>query len=220
MALLQRRQRADHAPLCSGAVVDRRRAEGRRMLRTAGQRHHRAIGLQQRIEARLLAQRTGLAERPHRTIDQPRVDRAQHVRPDAARSDHAGAQVLDQDVRILDKLFEPRDIVRVLDVQSHRALVAVVGVKQQRVAVDEGRAPVPGIVAAVVLLDLDHFGAHIAEDHTGHWPGDRLRDLDHFDAGERSTHCGLRFRVMSVGAHCFRGARQIASVWQERSVQW
>src|SRR3954471_21678560 len=56
------------------------------------------------------------------------------------------------------------------------------------VAVDEGRSPCPRIVAAVMLLDLDHLGAHVAKDHAGHRPRHRLPDLDHPDARKRPGH--------------------------------
>src|SRR3954471_7080850 len=60
------------------------------------------------------------------------------------------------------------------------------------VAVDEGRSPCPRIVAAVMLLDLDHLGAHVAKDHAGHRPRHRLPDLDHLDARERPGHAFLQ----------------------------
>src|SRR5258707_10853788 len=61
--------------------------------------------------------------------------------------------------------------------------------KQHGVAVDEGWSPPPRVVAAVRLLDLDHLGAHVAEDHAGHRSRDRLPDFDHPDAREWPGHC-------------------------------
>ena len=188
MPRLQRTERADHAPLRGRPVVDGGCTEGRRIVRPAGQRHHAAIGLQQRIEARRFAQRTLGSERPDRTIDQPRVQRAHHVGPDAQVADHAGTQVLDQDVGVGNQPLQLCDIVGILDVEGDGLLVAVHRVEQHRVAVDEERSPRPRVVAAIQLLDLDDFGAHVAEDHAGHRPRHRLPDFDHLDACKWSTH--------------------------------
>ena len=98
MPRLQRAERTDHAPLRSGAVVDCGRAKRRRIVGPAGQRHHAAISLQQRIESGCVTQRAVLAERPHRAIDQPRIERTHHIGPDPEFGNDAGAQILDQDV--------------------------------------------------------------------------------------------------------------------------
>ena len=188
VALLQRGEDADHRPHAGGDVVDRRRAEGRRIFRPAGQRHHRAVGLRQRIEARRIAHRPLVAERADRAIDQPRIDRLHRRRPDAHLLDDAGPQVLDQDVGIAREPLQLLDVGGVLDVDRDRTLVAVGRVKHHRGVVDERRAPHPRVVAAVRLLDLDDVGADVGQDRAGQRTRQRLSDLDHLDARERSGH--------------------------------
>ena len=74
LTLLQRGERADHAPHAGRRVIDRRRAEGWRIVGPAGQRHHRAIALQQRIEPGRHLQWPLMAKSPDRAVDQPRVE--------------------------------------------------------------------------------------------------------------------------------------------------
>src|SRR5438105_2830512 len=50
-------------------------------------------------------------------------------------------------------------------------------------------------VAALRVLDLDHLGAELPEDHPGIGRGDRMADLDNHNSGQRtdgghSTHHG------------------------------
>ena len=47
------------------------------------------------------------------------------------------------------------------------------------------RAPVARLVAAAGMLDLDDVGAERAEDLGGRRPGERARQVEHADAGER-----------------------------------
>ena len=58
----------------------------------------------------------------------------------------------------------------------------------QRVAVAEGEAHLPCVVAAIGLFHLDHIGAEIAEDRPGEGPGQHLSDLDHLHPGQRRRH--------------------------------
>ena len=188
LALLQGGKRADDAPHAGSLVVDRRRAEGRRVFRPAGHGHHRAIGLQQRVEPRRQPQRAGIAEGPDGAVDQPRIDRQQRLRPDADIVDNAGTQVLDQDIRGFHQLFQPGDVVGGFDIHRNRPLVAVLRMEEQRIPLHERRAPEPGVVAAIRLFHLDHISAHIGQDGTGQRAGQRLADFDHADSVERSGH--------------------------------
>ncbi len=86
----ERGQRADGAEHAGRLVVDRGAAEGRRVLRPACHAHHTAIGLQQRIEGGLHAQRALVAEGPDRAVDEPRMTREHRLGPDADLVDHAG----------------------------------------------------------------------------------------------------------------------------------
>ena len=188
VALLQRGENADGRPHAGRGVVDCRRAERRRILRTAGQRHHRAKSLRQRIKAGRIAHRSLVAERPDRAIDQPRIDRSHHVGTDADLLDNAGPEILDHHIGIAYQKLQPLDIGLGFDVDGDRPLVAIGGVEHQRGIVDEGRSPHPRIVAAIGLLDLDHVGAHVGEDGAGQRACERLAHLDHLDACKRSRH--------------------------------
>ena len=143
LALLQCGQRANRAPHARRGVVDRGGAERRRVVGPAGQRHHRGIGLQQRIEAGGHAQRPLIAERPDRAIDQPGIGREHRVGTNAAFIDYARTQILNQDVSVAHQRGEFRNVAGALDVQRDGALAAIDRVKRQRVAIDERRPPKP-----------------------------------------------------------------------------
>jgi hypothetical protein len=133
-----------------------------------------------------LLQRALVAEGPDRAVDQARVLGQHHVRADAHLADDAGAQVLDQDVGALrTSVFSLATSSASLMSMHDRLLVAVGGVEEQRVAVDERRAPEAGIVAAVGLLHLDHLGAHVGQDHPGQRTGQRLAHFDDANSLER-----------------------------------
>ena len=87
-----------------------------------------------------------------------------------------------------DQPLQAIDVGRAFDVQRDRSLGAVVAVETHRIAVDEGRAPQPRIVAAVGLLDLDHVGAEIGQDDAGQRSRQGLADFDHLDACKQSRH--------------------------------
>jgi hypothetical protein len=88
---------------------------------------------------------------------------------------------------VLAKLVQLVDVFRELEVEHDRALVAVLRVEVERgLAVGaERRAPDAGIVAAVGLLDLDHVGAHVGQDHPGQRTGQRLAHFDDANSLER-----------------------------------
>ena len=99
---------------------------------------------------------------------------------DADLVDHAGAQVLDQDVGGLAQPVQLLDVAGRLEVERDRALVAVLAVEVERghAVRPERRTPDAGVVAAVGLLDLDHVRAHVGQQHAGEGTG---QGLAHFD---------------------------------------
>jgi hypothetical protein len=98
------------------------------------------------------------------------------------------------------------------DIERDRALAAVgrviIGGRQVLAigALDKGRAPAAGVVAALGMLDLDDVGAEIGQQLPGPGTSQDARKLDHTDSGERSivgpgfTHAGLRWHLAGEGA--------------------
>jgi hypothetical protein len=115
------------------------------------------------------------------------MTRQHRLRADADLVDHAGPQVLDQDVRRLAQTVQRLDVRGRLEVEHDRALVAVlaVEVERRRAIRPEGRAPEARVVAALGLLDLDHVGAHVGQQHAGQRTGQSLAHLDDADSFER-----------------------------------
>ena len=186
IAQAQCRQRADRAEHARRLVVDRGAAKGRRILGAARDAHHAAIGLQQRIEARLHAHRALIPEGPDRAVDQSRMPFQHGLRADADLVDDAWPEILDQDVGILAQPMQRIDVGRQLQVEDDGALVAVLAVEvERRHAVwAEGRAPDARIVAAIRFLHLDDVGAHVGQQHAGKRTGQRLAHFDNANSFE------------------------------------
>ena len=126
------------------------------------------------IKTRALGQRAGLAEARDAGVDQARVIGAERLIVDAQAVLHIGAKVLDHHVGGGDQSLEHRDALGQLQVQRHRALVAV------GVLVIRAGLAAQGVVAAQVLghLHLDHIGAPIGELATAGGAGAHLRQID------------------------------------------
>ena len=82
-----------------------------------------------------------------------------------------------------------------------------------RRALGEGRPPAAAGVAALRVLDLDHLGAELAEDHPGIGRGDAVADLDHDEAGKRTgarhRHSFFKRRMLIPQRRGAHGAGQI-----------
>src|SRR6185437_7673280 len=99
-----------------------------------------------------VAVRTGLAEAGDARIDQPRVDLAQRLVVDAEAALDVGPEVLDQHVGPGDELLEDLDTLGVLEIERHRALVAVQVLEVELV---------PREVVLLARLHLDDLAAHL-----------------------------------------------------------
>src|SRR5262249_4506275 len=90
----------------------------------------------------------------------------------------------------LDQALELRALALVAQVDGDRELVAVETLEDRRGAVPKGRRPLPRVIAAVALLDLDHRGAEVGEDFGRVGRGDAVPELDDGDVGEgrRGSH--------------------------------
>ena len=118
------------------------------------------------------------AEGAHVAIDERWLRCAQRRRIQTQFLDLAGAQILYAHVGALDdQALEAAAFFGVAQVYHRRALVAIERLKRGRRAVDEGRPPFARIVA-VGLLDLDHFGAQVAQNLPGEGRGDAVSQFD------------------------------------------
>ena len=130
--------------------------------------------------------RPGLPVARHPHQDDARIAFAQNVVTKAPLLQRAGPEVLDDDVGALDEVEEQFAAAGDAQVQRHRLLVAGMHRPEDVVSVQLGLAPGAQRVGLPGRLDLDHLGAHVAEQPAGERPGDQRADLDHADAVERA----------------------------------
>ena len=87
---------------------------------------------------------------------------------------HAGAEVLHEDVGVAHQAADELDAAGLADVDADAALVAVEALEVGPADVRRQAAGAVGVanaVAASGLLDLDHVGAHVAEQRRAPGPG-------------------------------------------------
>ena len=84
-----------------------------------------------------------------------------------------------------------RGVVRVLEVEGDRALVAVDAQVVGRDAVADRRLPGAGVVAARAL-DLDHLGAEVGQQHRGVGAGQDPGEVGDQQPGQRSRGRSVR----------------------------
>src|SRR5260221_10073563 len=84
----------------------------------------------------------------------------QHVIAEPKTLDRAGRQVFGEDVGLLDQLLDELDAAFGLEVDRRRFLVGVEDLEIERIAgLRIGARNPPARIAALRVLDLDHFGA-------------------------------------------------------------
>ena len=153
----------------------------RAFTRRAGDRHQPAHALCDLIEARALVIGAILAEAGDAAIDEARIDLAQGIVIDAEPRLDIGAEVFDHDVGLRGQPPEHVEPFWILQIERHRALVAVQVLKVGAVA----RAA--RLLAAGVFdqgVDLDDVGAPIRElPHAGR-PGADPGEIENGEAGQ------------------------------------
>src|SRR5215510_13611284 len=90
-----------------------------------------------------------------------------------------GPVILDEHVGLRSEPLEDVDAARALEVERDRALVAMQVLKVE---------PVAGEVILVLVLDLDHVGAHLGELANSRRPGARSGEIDDGVRLERQAH--------------------------------
>ena len=146
--------------------------------------HEAALRLHDEVVAGAAAFRARLAKARDRAIDELLVQLAERRVPEPKLLHGAGAEVLENDVAHLHEIGEDLARGRRLEVQRDALLVAVDRHEVGRLAPDE-RRPAPRVVALARLLDLDHLGAHVGEDHGAERAGEDAREVEDANAGER-----------------------------------
>ncbi|MCY1413738.1 hypothetical protein D9M71_291750 [compost metagenome] len=183
LAMTQGHQCADYAPQRCNRVTDGDAGTHRRAVLETGDVAQPAHGFADGAEPRLVFHRPGLAEARQAHHHQARVQRMQHVPAQVEFFQHAGAEILDQDVGLGQQALEYFAALGVLEVEGERLLVAGLHEPPQRGALVQ-LAPLAQRVAAIGRFDLDHFGAEFGTDTRGERPGDQGTEFDNFKAGE------------------------------------
>ena len=150
--------------------------------------------LDHRIVDRLVRPRAFLAEAGDRQVDDPRIDRRDVIVADAESLDHAGAEVLHEDIGCPGDLQQQVAAAGLLEVDGNRALVAVDVEERRR----QAAAPVAeraGMVAPARRLDLDHVGALVAQDRGRPRPRQHRAQVDDPNTLIRSAHVHRSFRT-------------------------
>lgn len=116
------------------------------------------------IEAAFLRARTGLPIRGNRAIDDARLERTNVVVTEAEVVHHAWPIVFDNDIGALNQLLRLLDVLGILQIERHRALVAIERSEVLAIAVGN-RRPRAQRIAALRMLDLNDVRAHVREQH-------------------------------------------------------
>ena len=195
----QDRDRHQHA---GAGIADRRAGLAGRAVFLAGDAHQPAGRLRDHVERQALLERAAGAETLGLAVDDRRVDRADHVGPEAEPLDRAGGEVLAEDVGLLRHLLHQFDAARVLQIDRDRALVGVV---LQEIIGVLSRLAAGGAagIAQLGVLHLHHIGAHPGERLGAGRSGLELRQVQHLHAGQT----GLR----AIARHRYYSSRRVAA---------
>jgi hypothetical protein len=146
-----------------GRLIDRReRAAYRPAANLPGHAHDAAEGLQDYVVAQVVLERPGAPKSGNAAIDDVVALAFEAGEIDAQAFGDAGAVALERDVGAPGKLV--RDVASLLrfKVDGETALIAVSAEEDRAGVAAEGR-PGACFVAGAARLDLDDFGAEIAE---------------------------------------------------------
>src|SRR5207253_3205934 len=142
--------------------------------------HQPAHALRDLVHSGPIPVRAALPEARDAPVDQARVDLAQALVVDAQALLHAGAVILDDDVRLPRELLEDLDTLGILEVERHAPLVAVQVLEVEAVA----RAAHAVARATARHLDLDGVRPPVHElAHAGR-AGAGARQVEDIEAGQ------------------------------------
>ena len=131
--------------------------------------------------------RSGLsvAGDPHQ--DDSPIALTQGVKAQTPALQRAGAEVLHDDVGLVDELKEQLAAAFGTQVEGDGLLVAGVHGPEEVVPVEFGLSPGAQRIGFAGQLDLDDLGAHVAEQSPGERPGDQRAELQNPDAVQRTS---------------------------------
>src|SRR5205814_9788830 len=134
-------------------------------------------GLRHDVKRRLVLQRALEAKAPDRAVNEARVDRRQRLVAGPEPVHHAGAVILDEDVRVGNEAAQDVGTRLLLQVDDEALLVAIDAEEIVALARDKGRE-MPRLVPEPRRLDLQHLGAEIAETLRAKRPGQDAGQID------------------------------------------
>ena len=182
--LIERGDDAEGEMQAGAAVADLRAGDERRAVAEAGGGSRAAGALRDVLINLAVLVRAG-AEALHRGDDHARVELMDVFPGEAHAVERAGCEILHQHVAMLDQPVDDLLALRVLGVDGDRALVAVEHREIEAVrAFDVAQLPARD-VADARPLDLDHVGAHIAEQLGAGRARLHMREVEHAHAVER-----------------------------------
>ena len=176
----------------------------RRPIGKAVQRHESAFGLGDRIEAGTGCKWPLAAISRDRAINQAGIGWRDRGIVDAIFLHHAGGEILHHDIRPRDQFTRDVAPLRLGEIKRDAALVSIQADEGGTLTGEIGMFIVPGIVAAVRVLDLDDFGAKIGQRLRAGRTGDDPGEIHHQQTVERGWRalCSWRaVRQLRSGSH-------------------
>ena len=185
VAVVERRQDALDGEHRGERVAERDSRARRRLVRKAVDVAEASHRLRDGGVARALGVRPGLAVPGDAREDDAGIHRRQLLVAEVPALERAGAEVLGDDVRDAHELEQQLLPLRLAQVQRDALLVPRLDGPPEGAAFVAGLAPVAERIRLAGRLDLDHLGAHVAEQPAGERPGEQRAELDQPQARKR-----------------------------------
>ena len=184
-SLVERREHSDETVQTGHHIEHRDASTQRRTVGLTGEAHQPRHGLGDEVVA---GERGALrrSEPADREVDQTRVVALDVVVAKAEPVDAAGLEVLKSDVGSPQQRLRHREIVRILEVEHDRSLIAVDRQVVGGDAVLLRRRPGARVVTRWAL-HLDDRGTHVGQQHRAVRPRQHAGEVGHEDAIERSS---------------------------------
>jgi hypothetical protein len=128
---------------------------------------------------------------PKPVMDQPRIGVPQHTIREAEARQHAGAEIVDQHIRPPNQFEQDFFALGAAQIQRQAALVAVVSDEMRTIKIT---AEVAEGIAALAVLDLDHGGAQIGQQHAGERAGNHGGEFKHPHTVKHAAHVSSPWR--------------------------
>ena len=157
--------------------------------RWAGDAHNTALRLDDRVIAGERPIGAGLAIAGDGAVDQAGIVRAQAFIAQPHPLHPTRLEVFHHHIGLHSQPPEDRPAGLRLQIERQATLIAIGAQKICTLpAIGEGRTPVAGVIPPARLLDLDHFGAVIAQRHGGIRAGQDARKVENCDVGQGVKH--------------------------------